>query len=122
MSQLNNTRLGYYPPSNSVMLYEFEVNPSSAEKRGIIAKRDISKEFLHVVRDWVTHGGPSQSRIPHAIGRFRNWLMIRVLGRPDKAPVANTRYYVDATGTRYIISITEIPPKAVKPKVEEVAE
>ena len=118
MPQLNNTRLGYYPPENKVMLYRFEIR---GENKEIAEKRDISAEFLHVVRDWVSHAGVSAAPIPKAIGRFRNWVAIRILGRPDWAPRADTRWIKDDAGNKYIVSITTIPARGPKPVlVEEV--
>lgn len=107
MTQINNTRIGYYPPAAIVQLYRFET--SADGQKAIVEKRDCTAEFLHTVRDWVSHNGIFQARIPNLIGRFRNWFAIRVAGRPDRAPMAVTRWFEEPDGTRYIISVTTLP-------------
>ncbi len=108
MSQINNTRICYYAPTNSVMMFRFETEGGCKE---IVERRVITHEFVNTLRDFVSHSAPVQYRIPNLIGRFRNWLAIRVLGRPDKAPVAVTRYVMDEMGSKHIVSITTIPSK-----------
>lgn len=109
---INNTRIGYYPPHDSVMLYRFEVGADGS--KAIAEKRVVTNEFLTTIRDWLKDAPMSQNRIPNAIGRFRNWFTIRVLGRPDRAPNARTRWFRDSDGNTFIVSITTIPGTAVK--------
>lgn len=111
MPQINNTRIGYYAPSNKVLMFRFE---TEGERKEIVERRDITNEFLNALRDFVSHAAPVQYRIPNLIGRFRNWIYVRVLARPDSAPMAVTRYFMDECGNKHIISITTIPAKELK--------